>query len=227
MAAVDLEGHMRNVWLTAVAFFIVPLGGFCAQNPPSKMIHMIVQVSGSEIPEGAFAGKLKTMWRASNSYCRIDEEPDPEQGLHIRLIMNEPNAWLVDLAHNRAKHMVDPGPTFNCRMPIFVFDSPKVKGKIGELEFGHELEFFQKNGAKQIEGPQLEFNAKFYELAIDSVVLRLVERVDIHAPYLVGLIQGEMITRVRYLLWDEVPFKADLFAKPTGVKIEETAKRSR
>jgi hypothetical protein len=213
---------MRNAWLTAAAIFIVPFAGFSADDVPSKMIHVIAQMSGTDIPAGAFAGKPKTMWRASNSYCRIDEELDPEQGLHLRIIMNEPDAWLLDLANNRAKHMVDPGPTFNCRMPIFALDTAMAKDKIGELEFGHELEFFRKNGAKEVNGPQLEFKATYYELALDGMVLRLVERVDTHMPILVGLAQGEKNTQVKYLLWDDqVPFKIDLFAKPTGVKIEE------
>src|SRR6202035_2505206 len=138
--------------------------------------------------------------------------PDPEHGLHLRSIMNEPDAWLVDLANNRAQHLVDPGPTFNCRMPIFAFDSAMAKGKVGELEFGHELEFFQKNGAKQVDGPQLnEFKTNYYEVTVDGMVLKLVERVDIHAPILVGLVQGRRIRQVRYLLWeDQVPFKLDL-----------------
>src|SRR5258708_6756961 len=154
---------MRNVWLTSVAIFIVPLAAFCANEVPTKMIHVIAQMSGTDIPVGAFAGKPKTMWRAANSYCRSDEEPDPDHGLHLRSIMNEPDAWLVDLASSRGKHMVDPGPTFNCRMPIFAFDMSMVKGKIGELEYGRELEFFETNGAKQVDGPKLEsFAANYY-----------------------------------------------------------------
>ena len=137
--------------------------------------------------------------------------------------MNEPDSWLVDLANNRAKHMVDPGPTFNCRMPIFAFNMEMVKGKVGGLEFGHELEFFQKNGAAQVDGPPLEsFKANYYELAVDGMVLKLVERVDIHVPILIALLQGEKITKVSYLLWeDHIPFKADLFAKPTGMIMED------
>jgi hypothetical protein len=214
---------MKNAWLTAVAIFIVPSVAFCVDEVPTKMTHVIAQMSGTDIPAGAFAGQPKTMWRASNAYCRIDEEPDPEHGLHLRIIMNEPDSWLVDLANKRAKHMLDPGPTFNCRMPIFAFDMSMVKGKIGELEYGRELEFFQKNGAKQVDGPKLEsFAANYYELTIDGMSLTLVERVDIHAPIMIGLIQGQKITKVRYLLWDDqLPFKIDMFAKPTGVSMEE------
>ena len=96
-----------------------------------------------------------------------------------------------------------------------------AKSKSSELEIGRELDFFHANGAKLIEGPKLQFEANYYELRIADSVLRLVERVDIHAPILVGLARGDKVYKARYLLWDEVPFQADLFAKPTGVKIEE------
>jgi hypothetical protein len=101
---------------------------------------MIVQMSGTEMPAESFAAKPKIYWRASNQYCRIDEEPDPKNGTYGRMIINEPDVWLVNLADNTARHVVDPGPTFNCRLPIFATDEEMAKSKIGELEFGRELE---------------------------------------------------------------------------------------
>lgn len=152
----------------------------------------------------------------------MDEEPDPEQGIHGRAVINEPDAWLINLADNTAKHILDPGPTFNCKLPVFAFDPEVAKIKICELEIGRELEFFRANGAKVVEGPKLSFEAQYYELTIGDSALRLVERVDIHAPILILLIRGDKMHQARYLLWDDqVPFKAELFAKPTGVKVEE------
>jgi hypothetical protein len=194
--------------------------GACA-DVPAKMIHAIVQMSGTDFPADSFAAKPKTFWRASNQYCRIDEEPDPPNGIHGRMVVNEPDAWLINLADQTAKHVLDTGPTFNCKLPILAYDPETARSKIGELEIGRELEFFQSNGAKLIDGPKLEFEAKYYEMKIADSVLRLVERVDIHAPILIGLIRGEKLYEAHYLLWGEVPFKADVFAKPVGVKIEE------
>jgi hypothetical protein len=185
------------------------------------MIHAIVQMSGTDIADESFAAKPKIFWRASNQYCRVDEESDPANGIHGRLVFNEPDAWLINLADQTAKHVLDPGPTFNCRLPIFAFDPDAVKSKIGEVEIGRELDFFHTNGAKLVEGPKLSFEANYYELKIADSVLHLVERVDIHAPILIVLVRGGKLYKARYLLWDEVPFKADLFAKPTGVRIEE------
>jgi hypothetical protein len=185
------------------------------------MTHVIIKMSGTDISADSFSAKPKTFWRASTQYCRVDEEPDPENGIHGRVVINEPDSWLVNLSDNTAKHMLDPGPTFNCKLPIFAMGREMAKSKIGELEVGRELDFFQANGAKLIEGPKLQFEAKYYELDLADSVLKLVERVDIHAPILIVLTSGDKTYQARYLLWDEIPFKADLFAKPNGVKIEE------
>jgi hypothetical protein len=181
-----------------------------------------VHISGTDIPADSFAAKPKVYWRAGTRYCRVDEEPDPEKGIYGRTVINEPDAWLINLTDHTAKHLLDRGSTLNCRLPIFASDVEMTKGKLGELEFGRELKFFRSNGAKQIEGPQLEFKANYYEVTIGDAVLKLVERTDIHAPVFIGLIRREKITEVQYLQWDDqVPFKAELFAAPTGVKIEE------
>jgi hypothetical protein len=214
------------MWKTAlgVLVFAVSCGGLqTAGGVPTKMTHLIVQMSGTDIPASSFAAKPKIYWRASNRYCRIDEEADPENGILGRLIVNEPDSWLVNLANNSAKHVVDQVPTFNCRLPVFAFSPEMVKSKLGELEFGRELNFFKDNNARVVDGPKLEFITNYYELTIGDAVLRLVERADIHAPLMIGLLQNNKVTRVRYLLWDdEVPFKADVFARPSNVGIEET-----
>lgn len=218
---------MKQVTATVLRYFVsvmilhVLAGTAVSADPPSKMIHAVVQMSAKDIPADSFFNKPKVYWRASNRYCRVDEEPDPEKGIHGRLLMNEPDAWLINLADNTAKHMLDPGPTFNCRLPIFAMSEEMARSKIGEIEIGRELDFFQHNGAKLVAGPKLHFEAKYYELQVGDWTVNLVERVDIHAPIMIGLVSREKSYTARYLLWEEVPFKGDLFAEPSGFKIEE------
>lgn len=196
-------------------------GGPQATSVPAKMTTMIVQMSGTDVPPDSFAAQPKIYIRASNQYCRIDEAPDTKNGIHGRMIVDEPDVWVVNLADNTAKHIIDPGPTFNCRLPIFATDQETAKSKIGELEFGREIEFFHTNGAQVVDGPKLQFKAEYYKLAIGDAVLTLVERVDIHAPILIALIRGNNLLQARYLLWDDqTPFKSDVFARPTGVTME-------
>jgi hypothetical protein len=87
-------------------------------SSPSKMTHLIVQLSGAGIPADSFAAKPKVYWRAASQYCRIDEEPPPENGIHGRMIVNEPDAWLVNLADNTAKH-VRSRPDFQLQVARF------------------------------------------------------------------------------------------------------------
>lgn len=213
--------------LARAKFFILLVSlvlspAFCAGGAPAMMTHIVVRLSGTGISNNSFTAKPKVYWRAGTRYCRVDEEPDPENGIHGRTVVNEPDAWLIDLADHTAKHILDKGPTFNCRLPIFANDPEALKSKLGELEFGRELDFFQSNGAEQIDGPRLEFKANYYKVTIGDSVLTLVERMDIHAPIFIGLVRGEKTTEVHYLLWDDRErFKPDLFAVPTDVKVQE------
>ena len=211
---------MRHV-LTAVTLLALLLPCCYAQDAPAKMIHIVVEMKGTDIPADSFGAKPKTIWRAADKYCRIDEEPDPEQGIHATVIINEPDVWMVNLADKSARHIVDEGPTFNCRLPIFATDQDTAKSKVGELEFGRELDFFKKNGARKIDGPKLSFEANYFEVTFGKSSVLLVERVDIHAPIMIAFVSGEKRLQVKYALWEEIPFRLDLFAAPTGVKIEE------
>jgi hypothetical protein len=77
-------------WQRVAMMLAVVVGGLRSAEMPTKMTHLIVQMSGTDIPAGSFAAKPKVFWRASNRYCRVDEEPDPENGIHGTLILNEP-----------------------------------------------------------------------------------------------------------------------------------------
>ncbi len=93
---------------------------------PTEMTNMIVQMSGTDIPTDSFAAKPKVIWRASNQYCRIDEEPDTAN-IHGRMIINEPDAWLINLADSTARHIVDKGPT----LQIPAISRPRTNDKEG------------------------------------------------------------------------------------------------
>ena len=56
---------------------------------------------------------------------------------------------------------------------------------------------------------------------VGDIRLLLVENVDLRAPVVMAMYRKDDLTKVGYLFWEELPFDAALFAKPTGVKIEE------
>src|SRR5262249_1659698 len=113
------------------------------------------------IPKDSFAAQAKRLFRAGSRYCRTEENPDLEHGIHGLLIISEPDAWLINRLDKTAKHMVDPGPTYNCKMPIFaniqsIADlADEVRKPIMELEFGREIEYFRPKSPAPSPGPVL------------------------------------------------------------------------
>ncbi len=100
---------MRNLFLAIALFSAVVV----AEDAPKTMTKMEVILGSPGVQPGSFASKPKVMYRAGNRYCRIEEAPDPDNGLHGLLIVSEPDAWVVNLVTKTARHVKDTGPTFN------------------------------------------------------------------------------------------------------------------
>lgn len=134
-------------------------GAMFGQQPPKMMTRVEVTLHSPDVPEGSFAAQPKVFYRAGDRYCRIEEATDTEHGLHLLMIVNEPDYWTVNLLAKTAQHSVDPGPTFNCHLPIFAYGNPKSLDdetkEIRKLEFGRELEFFESKGSVHEPGPVL------------------------------------------------------------------------
>ncbi len=208
----------------------------CAQQPPAAqptpqtMTKMVVQRAGSDIPHGSFAFKPKTFYRSGTTYCRVEEQPQPEKGLHGVVIINEPDIWMVNLADETARHFVDSGPDLNCHMRIFDDHSigipEEVAKQISGLEFGFEMEFFKSHGAVPEPGPVLEFNQQprqtiGYRLQFGDWMATLFTFGLPERPAAVAMVHGDKDYTWYYSGYGQVDFDATLFARPTGVKIEE------
>src|ERR1700674_3791443 len=134
--------------------------GQTTSNPasPGTMTKIVVHFESPDVPETSFAAQPKTMYRAGTRYCRTEEVPDAKLGIHGLVIVSEPDAWLINLLTKTALHQVDPGPTFNCRLPLFADDlrsATDPRNQLAELEFGRELGYFRSSGATINDGPVL------------------------------------------------------------------------
>jgi hypothetical protein len=197
------------------------------QETPATMIKLAVRVQSPEIPEDSFAAKPKVMYRAGNRYCRTEEMPDRENLIHGLMIINEPDIWMVNLFPKIAQHLTDPGPTFNCRMPIFVYgDEIKSAGDMNqplfELEFGRELTYFTGRGATPKQGPVLRGKATMaYSTEVGDSLLLLFTTGTPEQPWAVIRQRGKTREIIWYGVYEQLPFDPKLFGKPEGVKIED------
>lgn len=211
-----------SVFLLATALY--------AQQPPAAMMKMVVQLAGTGVARDSFAAKPKTIFRSGTKYCRVEEQPDPENGIHGVVIISEPDLWMVNLIDQTARHFVDRGPDLNCHMPIFgdrLSGIPdEIAKQIGALEFGFEMEFFKSHGAVREQGPVLQFGGRpvqtsGYRLHFGDRMVVLFTDGDPERPAAVAMFHGEESFTYYYSGYGLLPFDATLFAKPSGVKIEE------
>jgi hypothetical protein len=197
------------------------------QTAPATMTKLVVRLQRPDIPEPSFAAQPKTMYRAGSRYCRIEELPDPEHGIHGLVVINEPDFWMVNRLDRTAQHGVDPGPTFNCSLPMFVDDkdaksAADTSNPLKGLEFGRELAFFHEKGAASAPGPTLSGKAtNAYTVKIGDSQLVLFTSGRPERPVAVARERKAMREVYWYGSYDEVAFDAKLFAKPEGVKIED------
>jgi hypothetical protein len=198
-----------------------------AQEPPKTMTKLVVQLQSADLPSDSFAAKPKTMFRAGTQFCRVEEEPDTEHGIHGMVIINEPDVWMVNLTTMTAQHVVDSGPTFNCRLPILgaeASDLPSDQAKeVGELEFGHELEFFKSKGATPQQGMVLQTKQTIlYRLQFGDSIVALFTYGAPERPLAVAWTRGEKKEIFWYSGYGQMDFDPKLFGKPEHVKIEES-----
>jgi hypothetical protein len=196
------------------------------QEPPHAMTKLVVRLESSDTPEDSFAAKPKTRYRAGNGYCRIEEMPDDEQGIHGLVIINEPDIWMVNLFTKTARHYVDSGPTFNCRMPMFQGDQIKssddTKNPILDLEFGRDIEYFKSKEVASKPGPVLRDKpTTAYALEVGDSQLLLFTTGTPEQPWAVARRSGKTRDIFWYATYEQLPFDPKLFAKPADVKIEE------
>jgi hypothetical protein len=212
---------MKNKFniVSAVCFLIIPLA--LAQETPKTM--MAVTVKRVEPAESAsFLSQPKKFWRAGTKYARIEEAPDAVNRVHGLVIVNEPDAWMINLFDKSGRHMVDPGPTFNARLPIFDAISGASAG-VTALEFGRELEFFAKDNAKRsgIESIRGKPTDR-YELTVDTSKLILWISTESKKPLRISLIHGDHTQTFEYVSYqDNLEFDPSLFWPPTGIAVVE------
>lgn len=206
---------------------LLTAGALLAQEHPQTMTKLVVRLQSPDVPQDSFAGKPKVMYRAGTRYCRVEELPDEEHGIHGLVIINEPDTWMVNLLASEAQHYLDRGPTFNCRLPIFVSgDDVKSTGDLKrpafDLEFGRELAYFEAKGVTSTEGPVLQDKpTRAYMMNVGDSQLFLFTTGTPEHPWAIARQRGNTREMYWYAAYEQLLFDPSLFAKPRDVKIEE------
>jgi len=210
--------HMK---LLFIACALVPL---MAQDADIKtMTKMNVRVMGPDIRKGSYAAMPKLIYRAGSKYARMENAPEARARIEKITIIAEPDAYSIDLVDHSGTHAIDQGGPSDLHLPMVLpFDPMHRLGVLDRLEFGAELEFFQKAGAVKSAGPIV--NAKptdQYSINSSGVHADLITRGGSDIPVFVSWKAKEGTYKYEYSSYEDLPFDSSLFTKPNGVKFRE------
>jgi hypothetical protein len=206
---------MRSVFLTVLV--LLALTAVAADPVVTRIDFRFIS---KDAAPGSFQASTRKMWRAGDTYMRVEEEPDPKNHIDGVTITHEPDSWLWNRYNNVARHIVDTGPTFNVSAPVF----PGSKSEeLEKLQMGRELAFFHAHRAQHLPDQRVDGVAlSVQSLTLDGYQVKLLVRKDDGNPWQLELATPKESEVIRYDAFQEgLPFDRQLFELPARVKVIE------
>jgi len=184
---------------------------------------MTVATESPSIPRGSFASQPKTIYRYRATFARIEEALDRENNIHGRIVVNEPDSWIVNLATKHGNHAIDGTKPFIVRLPVFAdhAEDKNFPSELLGLEFGCETEFFDhwRSPEEPFRDDPAHLKRAF---GLNGWLAAIVREKGAPVPSTVFLFKGnDIVGAYRYLGYEDVPTDTTLFEKPSGVAISE------
>src|SRR5262249_25530054 len=167
-----------------------------------SMVYIEYRFIAANIKPGSFEGSVRKMWRYKDSL----------------LITNSPNSYLINRSTKVARHVVDPGSTYNVVIPVFPSERD---GKLKGLQMGRELAFFQANGAVVFPDEPVDTSmCSVLRAKIEDSEIKLFLDKDSKQPRQVWIRNPRSEYAVRYLRYQtDLPVELSLFAVPKHVQV--------
>lgn len=187
--------------------------------PPTELTHIEYRYSGYRAPENSHITLPRKLWRGGNHYLRIDKLTDPDRQQHQSIISTAPHSWYLNHSNNSARHVIDPGPTFNIIVPAF----PAVNSsKLRNLQLGQEVAFF--NSLEDVNRTEGELNnlAVMIDTAeLDDFVIKLHRSKQTELPVQLSISEGENTMVISYDRYQRgLPYDPALFKLPENIRIQ-------
>jgi hypothetical protein len=203
-------------FFAALLFLLLPL---VAQAAEDRMLYVEYRLAGKQIAADAFDAQTKKVWRIGNKYLRFEDAPNPVTKIHGLIIVAEPDIWIIDRNTNQAQHTVDPGPKYSIHFPLFASETSE---KLRRLEFGHELEYFRENDARELPVQDVDgVTCKVLRLEFDDREVTLFLKTnDTPLQIVVKSAENEYVMRFLRYEADRKPEKL-LFQLPPDVQLKK------
>jgi len=193
------------------------------QAAEQRMTKVVVQMITPTVAGDPIPGKPKTMYICGTKYARVEEQPDENTQTESLIITREPDCWVINMMDKTGKHLVDEGPKFVARAPVFWTSSGQPEPEFTDLEFGKELQFFGEGRGKELE-PRVVDGKKCKALSIKTGEHEVIAALDPKTgkPLQIELYKfGRLAATARYVSYEIKPFEPALFEPPKDVTLVE------
>ena len=219
----DSNYVLRTGLMAVVAATAMSSANADCNLPPQVRIVTVNTSPG--IPKDSFASQPLVMYRAGAQRLRLEEAPDPANGIHQLIVTNWPDSWIVNLVDKTGQYVKDDDMVPVVHAPVITADpSLGVPAAWEKLEYGCEAQFFTENKAEQI--PTEKHDMIKHSLVDGAWRLTMVTAKDNPRPWMMLLSRdGKVTWAIRYTGYVQQD-AADpaLFTKPEGVKFTEPLK---
>jgi hypothetical protein len=190
-----------------------------ADCAPPKLIRMVTSLVAIGVAPG-FQNKSKVQYRLGNGRTRLEEQPDPEEGVHLLLITDAPMAWTIDLVTQTGTVDRDTDVPSVVRAPVFSDD--KLPKEIQQLEFGCEADFIASPDTTHARMESTKVEAMKHSVVSGKWKATLFVPEGSTVPHSAMLSEnGKVVAAIRYHSYEtleQVP--EGLFAPPVGITIK-------
>ena len=202
---------------------MLPLSSQAADKvcAPPSLLKVVTTIETPDLPPNHFYRAPKTLYRLGERQGRVEEAPNRESGIHLLIVVNEPDIWMANLTQRKGRYQRDPGPTYYFQARVF--GDPAVNSTfIRSFEIGCEVAWMRGAGIKPKQTKHSTLGAvSTFEFIEGAERLVLFERngkplrVELFGP-------SGWVMAMNYLSY-EANLKANpkLFTKPEGIHFEE------
>ena len=213
--------------LERIAMTVLSLAAMTAANAtcdPKGVFRIVTANMSPGLDQDSFAAKPKIVYRSGKFLARVEEAPDPANGMHLLFVINAPDAWQANLLDKTGDHMVDKAKSKDVHMLVFETDpSLGVPEEFSAIEFACEREFFAGDKAVHLPYPTSRREMTKHSVTRGDWRLTMVTEVGSDIPWALMLVKSEkVVSAIRYLSYLSRPdVDPALFAKPDGIKFVE------
>lgn len=193
-------------------FLILVLSPAWAQP---TMLKMVVRNATPGLNQKSFVAQPRTIYRTGNTHARVEEKPNPKDGVHLVLIRAGTQSWAYDRKTHTARHSGN--LPADVRLPIFMLTDGSYV-----LEFGREVEFMEINQVSPTEVKSGSGIMKRYTVKSGDRFIELLTKNG--RPIFTQMRDGRGKILMR-ILYDEftpnLPNQPDLYKLPKGAKVKQ------